>query len=51
MAYINRMEVEKRRGYWQNVLSKVERAMLKLQSERVEIQQRIAHLNILRKTC
>ena len=49
MAQINRMEVERRRGYLQYTLSKVERVMLKLQSERVDIQRRMAHLNALQK--
>jgi len=49
MTQINRMEVERRRGYLQYALSKVERAMLKLQSERADIQHRMAHLNALQK--
>lgn len=49
MEQITRIEVERRRGYWQYTLSKVERAMMQLQSQRADIQQRIAHLNFMQK--
>ncbi|MBN1645012.1 hypothetical protein JW851_03165 [Candidatus Woesearchaeota archaeon] len=49
MEQINRTEVERKRGYWQHVLSKIERSILKLQSERVDIQYKITHLTSLRK--
>jgi hypothetical protein len=49
MEQITRMEVERRKGYWQYTLSKVEKAMMQLQSQRIDIQQRIAHLSFLQK--
>jgi len=49
MGQIDMMEVDRKMGYLQYTLSKVERAMLKLQSKRVDIQHRLAHLNALQK--
>lgn len=49
MRQVDRIEIERRKGYWQYALSKIERAMMQLQSKRVDAQQRIAYLDILQK--
>lgn len=49
MGQIDMIEVDRKLGYLQYTLSKVERAMLKLQSEKADIQHRMAHLNALQK--
>jgi prefoldin subunit 5 len=48
MVNINMTEVERKIGYWQHNLSKLDREMLKIQSKRVDIKQRLEHLNNLR---
>jgi len=47
METINMFEVERKIGYWQHVLSNIERRMLKMQSERIDVKQRLLHLQIL----
>lgn len=47
MENINSMEVERRIGYLQHALRKIEMRMLKEQSERVEIKQKLTHLHFL----
>jgi hypothetical protein len=49
MAQINIVEVDRKIGYWQYILSKIERDMFKMQSKRVDIKQRLTYLNVLRK--
>jgi hypothetical protein len=49
MGNIDMIEVDRKIGYWQNVLSKIERHMLKEQSERVDIKHRLVHLQFLQK--
>lgn len=49
MERINMFEVERKIGYWQRALSKIERDMLKMQSERVEVKQRLMHLQHLQR--
>jgi len=49
MGQIDMMEVDRKMGYLQYTLAKVERSMLKLLSERADIQHRMAHLNALQK--
>jgi len=44
---VDMFEVERKIGYWQHVLSKIERRMLDEQSERTDIKHRIAHLHLL----
>jgi|GEM_PF-5527866 hypothetical protein len=46
---INRFDVEKRIGYWQQVLEKLERHMLKEQSELVDVKQILEHLRLLQQ--
>jgi hypothetical protein len=47
MEKVNTYEVERKIGYWRHVLSKIERDMMKMQSERVEVKQRLVHLHNL----
>jgi len=47
MEQINMFEVERRIGYLQHMLSKIEEDMLKMQSERIEMKQRLMHLHRL----
>ncbi|RJQ18204.1 hypothetical protein C4573_00595 [Candidatus Woesearchaeota archaeon] len=42
-------EVERKIAYWQHMLSKLERNMLKMQSERVDMKHRLVHLQLLQK--
>lgn len=49
MGNIDMIEVDRKIGYWQNVLSKIERHMMKEQSERVDIKHRLVHLQFLQK--
>ena len=47
MENINSMEIERRMGYLQHSLRKIEMYMLKKQSERIEIKQKLTHLHFL----
>lgn len=47
MGNINMVEVERRIGYLQHALKKIEIHMLKEQSERVGIKQKLTHLHFL----
>ncbi|MBN1792138.1 hypothetical protein JW826_00420 [Candidatus Woesearchaeota archaeon] len=49
MEQVNQFEVEQRIGYWQHALSKIERDMLKMQSERLDMKQRLTHLHALER--
>lgn len=49
MEQVNMVEVGRRIGYWQHLLSKIERDMLRMQSKRVDIKERLTYLNILRR--
>lgn len=42
MEKVNTYEVERKIGYWQHVLSKIKMDMLKIQSVRLEIEQKLA---------
>jgi hypothetical protein len=39
------MEVSRKIGYWQHMLLKIEGDMLKLQSKRLDMKERLAHLH------
>ena len=47
MERIDISEVERRIGYWQHILGKLERNMLKEQSERLSIKHKLVHLQRL----
>lgn len=47
MENINSMEVERRIGYLQHSLRKIEMRMMKEQSERIDIKQKLTHLCFL----
>ncbi len=47
MENINSMEVERRIGYLKHSLGKIEKHMLKEQSERIDIKQKLTHLYFL----
>jgi len=47
MENTNTMEVERRIGYLKYALGKIERHMLKEQSERIDIKQKLTHLYFL----
>lgn len=47
MENINSMEVERRIGYLQHSLRKIEMRMMKEQSERIDIKQKLTHLRFL----
>ena len=47
MENVNMMEVQRRIGYLQYSLRKIEMHMLKEQSERVDIKQKLTHLHFL----
>jgi hypothetical protein len=49
MERINAFEIARKIGYWQHMLSKIEMDMSKMQSERVEIRNRLVHLHLLQK--
>ncbi len=42
-------EVERKIGYWQNKLSKIERGMSQMQSEHGDVKYRLLHLQRLQK--
>jgi hypothetical protein len=49
MERINEFELERRIVYLQYVLEKLERRMLKEQSERLDMKQRLSYLHFLQK--
>ena len=49
MEQINKMEVERKIGYLQYNLSKIERDMFRSQSKRIDIKQKLAYLFSLQK--
>lgn len=49
MENVDMFEVGRKIGYWQHILSNIERCMLKMQSERVDVKQRLVHLQLLQK--
>lgn len=49
MENLNELEIERKIDYWQHALSKIETRMLKEQSERIDIKQRLMHLQLLQK--
>jgi prefoldin subunit 5 len=49
MEQINMREVERKIGYWQHTLAKMDREMSKIQSKRFDITQKITYLTNLRK--
>jgi prefoldin subunit 5 len=49
MEQINIRDLERKIGYWQHTLSKIDRDMSKIQSKRFDITQKITYLTNLRK--
>ena len=49
MEQVNILVIERKIGYWQHMLSKIERDMLQMQSERVDVKRRLVHLQLLQK--
>jgi len=49
MEQVNTLVIERKIGYWQHMLSKIERDMLQMQSERVDVKRRLVHLQLLQK--
>jgi len=47
MENINKVEINRKIGYWKYVLGKLENRMIKEQSERTDIKVRLAHLHSL----
>jgi hypothetical protein len=47
MQEIDMTEVERRIGYWQHELSKIERGMMRMQSERLDVKDMLVHLQDL----
>jgi hypothetical protein len=47
MDRVSMFEVERKIGYWQRALSKIERSMMKMQSERVDMKHKLIHLHHL----
>jgi len=46
---IDEFEVGRKVGYWQHALSKIEQDMMKMQSKRFEVKQRLSHLRRLQE--
>jgi hypothetical protein len=42
-------EIERRIKYWRHMLTKTEENMLRMQSERVEMKNRLMHLQLLQR--
>jgi len=49
METINKLEIERKIGYWQHALTNIENRMLKMQSERVDMKEKLAYLHHLEK--
>ena len=49
MERVNIMELERKIDYWRHMLTKTEESMLRMQSERVEMKQRLVHLRTLQR--
>ena len=49
MEQHNMIEIKRKIGYLEHILNKLERNMLKQQSDRFNIKQRLLYLNLLQK--
>jgi hypothetical protein len=49
MERVNASEIDRKIEYWRHMLTKTEVNMLKMQSERIEMKQRLAHLQLLQR--
>ena len=49
MEQNNMIEIKRKIGYLEHILNKLERNMLKQQSDRFNIKQRLLYLNLLQK--
>ena len=43
------LEIERKIEYWRHMLTKTEENMLRMQSERIEMKQRLTHLRLMQK--